>query len=145
MGTRMQQLAAAVLVATALAGTGCGDGESDEELVRQAVADYGQATAKKDYQRICDEIVARELLQSVESVGLPCELAFKRGLQDVKNPKVEVGDVKINKSKALVDVRSTADGQPASQDTLELTLQGGDWKISSLAKAQPQPPQTSAP
>lgn len=140
----MQQVAAAFLVASALAGAGCG-GESDEELVRRAVADYGEATAKKDYQRICDEIVGEDLLRSVESVGLPCELAFKRGLQDVKNPKVEVGDVEINKSKALVEVRSTADGQPPSQDTLELTLQGGDWRISSLAKAQPQPPAAGAP
>ena len=144
MAPRIRQVTAAVLVASALLSAGCG-GESDTELVRQTVADYGEASAKKDYQRICDELVAKELLRSVESVGLPCELAFKRGLQDVKDPKVEIGDVTINKSKALVEVRSTAEGQPPSDDTLELTLQGGDWRISSLAKAQPQPPASSAP
>jgi ketosteroid isomerase-like protein len=144
MGSRIRHVTAALLVASALVAAGCG-GESDQELVRQAVADYGDASAEKDYQRICDELVAKDLLRSVESVGLPCELAFKRGLQDVQEPKVEVGDVTINKSKALVEVRSTAKGQPPSQDTLELTLEGGDWRISSLAKAQPQPPAGAAP
>lgn len=146
MRTRTVHVLRASAVAIALAATaaGCG-GTSDEDLVRDAVEQYGEASAKKDYQRICDELVAKELLRSVESVGLPCELAFKRGLQSVKDPKVEVGEIEINKSKALVEVRSSATGQPPSQDTLELTLQGGDWRISSLAKAQPQPPETGAP
>ncbi|MTD43898.1 hypothetical protein GKE82_06165 [Conexibacter sp. W3-3-2] len=143
MTVRTRRLAALLAALSAFAA-GCG-GESDTDLVRDTVRSYGEASAKKDYQRICDDLVAKELLRSVEAVGLPCELAFKRGLQEVKNPRVEVGEVTVNKSKALVQVRSSAEGQPDSQDTLELTLEGGEWRISSLAKAQPQPPQPAAP
>ena len=135
---------AIVLAALALGVAGCG-GESDEDRVRDAVAAFGEASAKKDYQRICDELVAKDLAQSVEAVGLPCETAFKRGLDPVKEPKVEIKKVKINKTRALVNVRSTAKNQPPSDDTLELVLEGGDWRISSLAKPQPQPPGSSAP
>ncbi len=78
-------------------------------------------------------------------MGLPCELAFKRGLDPVKDPKIRIDDVKVVKSKALVRVRTTAKNQPPSDDTLELVRQGGNWRISSLAKPQPQPPASSAP
>jgi len=131
-------------IGAALFLAACG-GASDDELVRETVQRYAKASAEKDYQEICDEIVAKELIRSVESVGLPCELAFKRGLGPVKEPKVRVDDVQVNKTKALVRVHSTAKNQPASDDTLELVLQGGSWRISSLAKAQPQPPTTTSP
>lgn len=135
---------AIVLAALALGVAGCG-GTSEEERVRDAVAAFGEASAKKDYQRICDELVAEDLAESVEAVGLPCESAFKRGLDPVREPRVEVRKVTINKTRALVNVRSTAKNQPPSEDTLELVLEGGDWRISSLAKPQPQPPGSSAP
>jgi len=133
-----------IIAGTALGFAGCGD-PSDEERVRDAVSDFGEASAKKDYQRICDDLIAKGLAESVEAVGLPCEVAFKRGLDPVKEPKVEIKKIKINKTRALVNVRSTAKNQPPSDDTLELVLEGGDWRISALAKPQPQPPGSSAP
>lgn len=135
---------AIVLAALVLGVAGCGD-PSDEKRVRDAVAAFGEASAKKDYQRICDDLVAKDLAESVEAVGLPCEAAFKRGLDPVKEPKVEIKKVKINKTRALVTVRSTAKNQPPSDDTLELVLEGGDWRISALAKPQPQPPGSPSP
>lgn len=135
----VRPLAVTLLLALAPALVACG-GESEEEQVRAAVAAYADASADKDYQRICDELIAETLVQSVESVGLPCELAFKEGLERVREPEVDVREVRINRSKALVEVTSTAKGQQPSQDTLELVLQGGDWRISALAKPQPQPP-----
>lgn len=145
----MSVTTARALLATLLAGgaaglAACGD-PSDEERVRDAVAAFGAASAKKDYQEICDELVAKDLAESVEAVGLPCEVAFKRGLDPVKEPKVEIKKVTINKTRALVNVRSTAKNQPPSDDTLELVLEGGDWRISSLARPQPQPPSETAP
>jgi hypothetical protein len=133
-----------ILVAALAGGSGCG-GASEEERVRDAVGDFGTASAKKDYQHICDDLVAKDLAESVEAVGLPCEVAFKRGLDPVKDPKIEIKKVKINKTRALVSIRSTAKNQPPSDDTLELVLEGGDWRIASLAKPQPQPTTSNTP
>lgn len=134
-------LAACVACAATVFALGCGS-TSDVQDVRSAVERFGDATADKDYQEICDELIADTLVESVEAVGLPCELAFKRGLENVEEPSLAIGQVDVNKSKALVRVRSEAKGQPASEDTLELVLQGGEWKVSALAKPQPQRPQT---
>jgi hypothetical protein len=121
--------------------SGCGGEEPVTDEVRGAVEDFGRASADKDYQRLCDEILAPQLIESVERVGLPCEQALRQGLGDVRAPKVEVRSVVVNRDKALVQVRSSAAGQQPSQDTLEVVRQDGRWRISSLARAQPaQPP-----
>ncbi|MDQ4041126.1 MAG: hypothetical protein M3141_05190, partial [Actinomycetota bacterium] len=113
-------LAAAVLVA------GCGD--SDEERVREAVRSYGDAVAKKDYQRICDELIARELVQNLAEIGLPCEVALRRGLGAVRNPKLDIRRVQVVEDRALVSVHSTAANQKPSDDMLEVRKQDGVWR-----------------
>ena len=50
-------LAVAALAAALLAG--CGDsGPTAEEQVRQTLAEFGRATAAKDYQALCDRVFA---------------------------------------------------------------------------------------
>jgi hypothetical protein len=57
---------------------GCGEGPSDTERVHDVVEAFGQASAAKDYQRLCDDLLAPKLVSEVESAGLPCELAVSR-------------------------------------------------------------------
>ena len=49
---------AVLLVAAGLSG--CGGGPSDTEQVQAAVEAFGRATAAKDYQRLCDRLLAPE-------------------------------------------------------------------------------------
>lgn len=137
--------AAAGLVAIVAAGAlaACG-GDSDEEAIRDTVSRFADATADKDYQAICDDLIAEELSESVESVGLPCEAAFRRGLDSVEEPTLAIEDVEVNRRQALVRVRTGAKGQPESTDSLQLVLEGGDWRISALAQAQPPAPEPNA-
>jgi hypothetical protein len=131
-------LAAALVVG--LAGCGADEetpttGPDQEQLVRTAVAKFGIATQKKDYQQICDDLLSRTLVQKIETVGLPCEGALQRGLGDVKAPTLEITAVSITNDKALVSVHTTAEGQEASNDALQLVRENGAWKIDSLAGA----------
>ena len=124
-------LAAVVLTASLAA---CGDEPSDAERARAVVERFGDASAKKDYQRICDELIARALIAQVERIGLPCEIAFKRGLEDVRKPVLKVRSVRVTKDRARVAVHSTAAGQKPSNDTMTLVREDGEWRIASLAK-----------
>ena len=45
---------------------GCGDGPSDTERVHDAVEAFGQASAAKDYQRLCDDLLAPELVEKIK-------------------------------------------------------------------------------
>jgi hypothetical protein len=126
-----------MLVVVALAGCG---GSSEPQEVRSVVEAFGKASAGKDYQRICDELISRELSDNVEEIGLPCELAFKRGLGEVRGARLEVKTVAVSQGKALVGVRSSARGQRPSDDVIELRKLDGEWRITALAKPRRQAP-----
>ena len=118
----------------ALAGLlcGCGGGPSDTERVHAVVAAFGQATAAKDYQRLCDQLLAPKLVGEVEQQGLPCEVALQQGLGEVKAPKLTIGRIDVSGDDATAEVRSTAAGEAPSRDTLKLVRVNDAWYIASL-------------
>jgi hypothetical protein len=116
-----------------LAVAGCGEsGPTPEEQVRSAVTEFGRATAAKDYQVLCDRLLASSLVDEVESIGLPCEVALRQGLGDVREPRLTIGRVEVGDREATVEVRTSAGGEEPSRDTLRLVNEDGTWKISSL-------------
>jgi hypothetical protein len=134
---------AVLLAALAVAAAGCGAdeegggsdaGPSAEQQVRAVVARFGIATREKDYQEICDQLLADVLIEKIEGVGLPCEGALQRGLGDVEAPTLQINEVSIARGRALVSVHTTAAGQPPSDDALQLVREGKTWKIASLAE-----------
>jgi hypothetical protein len=141
-------LLAALAVACAVAGVGCGsDSEkatkTSETEARGVVERFGTATARRDYQTICDELLADNLVKKVEDVGLPCEIAFEKGVGSVKNPRIEVRQVKVQGNRALVSVRSTARGETPSDDAVQLVREGDEWRIASLVSPSQQGKKTS--
>jgi hypothetical protein len=123
------------LVALLVAGAalaGCGGGPTDEEQVRASVDAFSKATAAKDYSKLCRQLLAPKLVEQVRSVGLPCEVALKQGLGDVKDPRLTIGRITVNGSAATADVRTSAAGEAPSRDTLKLTKIDGRWRIASL-------------
>jgi hypothetical protein len=125
-----------------VAAAGCGADENgsqtDVNEARSVVERFGAATARHDYQMICDELLADTLVKKVEDVGLPCEVAFEKGVGGVRNPKLEVRQVKVQGARALVSVRSTATGETPSDDAVQLVRQDGEWRIASLVSPSGQ-------
>jgi len=112
---------------------GCGEqGPSPEQQVRDAVADFGRATTAKDYRTLCDRLLAPSLIEEVESIGLPCEVALRQGLGRVRDPRLTIGRIEVRDDRASAQIRTTAAGEQPSEDTLELVNVDGTWKISSL-------------
>ena len=112
---------------------GCGDsGPSDEEQIRSTLAQFGTATGKRDYGAVCERVLAPKLVQSLEQIGLPCEQALAKGFEDVENPQLSVGTVTVKDDRATAQVRSSAEGQAPSEDTVALVRVGDGWRIESL-------------
>ena len=121
-----------LLVACLLAG--CGEeGPSDEERIRSTLTRFERATAERDYEALCDRILAPELVDAVRAAGLPCEVALEAGFDDVREPRLTVGTVDVRGDAATAEVRSSADGQDPSEDRVELVRVGEEWRIASLA------------
>ena len=129
----------AVVLALALAGCG---GQTDEQEVRDVVSGFAEATSQKDYQRLCDEIFAPELLETLGQIGLPCEIALERAYADLESPRVVIGAIEVDGNEATAQVRSSAKGQQPSDDTLELVRVEDRWRIADLgAGSSEQPPE----
>jgi hypothetical protein len=112
---------------------GCGEqGPTPEEQVRSTVTDFGRATEAKDYQALCDRILAPKLVEEVESIGLPCEVALRQGLGEVEEPRLTIGRIDVREDEATAEIRTSAAGEEPSRDTLRLVNLDGTWKISSL-------------
>ena len=112
---------------------GCGEqGPTPEEQVRATVTEFGRATAAKDYATLCERILAPSLVEEVESIGLPCARALRRGLGAVEDPRLTIGRVEVREDQATAEVRTSAAGEEPSQDTLRLVNLDGAWRISSL-------------
>jgi hypothetical protein len=129
----MLALAAAVAGCGADEEGGGGGGVPAEQQVREVVARFGVATRGKDYQQICDHLLSKDLVNKIEAIGLPCESAVQRGLGGVRNPTLEINEVSISGSRALVSIHTTAAGEAPSDDALQVVREDGEWKIASLA------------
>jgi len=127
----VRRLFVALLAGAALAGCGS-SGPTDEQQVRETVDAFSKATAAKDYDKLCKQLLAPKLLEQVEQAGLPCEVALSKGLGDVEDPKVTIGQITVNGDSATADIRTSAAGEQPSRDTLKLTKVGGRWRIASL-------------
>ena len=115
---------------------GCGDsGPSDEEQIRSTLTAFGRATGDRDYTALCERILAPDLVETVEQIGLPCEQALAKGFEDVRDPQLSVGAVTVKDDTATAQVRSSAEGQEPSEDTVDLVRVGDSWRIESLGDA----------
>ena len=121
-----------VLAAWALAG--CGEsGPSDEQQIRSTLAEFARATSTQDFRALCDRVLAPQLIETVERVGLTCELALQKGFEDVQDPQITVGAVAVEGGSATAEVRSSAAGQAPSQDTVRLVRIDAGWRVASLS------------
>ena len=127
----VRRLFVALLAGAALVGCGS-SGPTEEEQVRNTVDAFSKATAAKDYDKLCKQLLAPKLLEQVAQAGLPCEVALSKGLGDVKDPKVTIGQITVSGDSATADVQTSAAGEAPSRDTLKLSRIGGRWRIASL-------------
>jgi len=109
--------------------------ERDREgEVRATLDRYAAATRDKDYQTLCDDLYASDLVERIRAAGLPCEVALRTGLEDRKNPRLTVLEVDVTDNQARARIRTTAVGEPASVDVVRLIDEDGSWRVESLSE-----------
>jgi hypothetical protein len=127
-------LLALVLALAVPVAAGCGGRTpSDEEQIRDVLATFAGAIEKREYQRLCDDVFAPKLLDGLRGIGLPCEVALRNSLGEVRDPRLTVGKVTVHGDRATAEIRTSAEGQPPSSDNLELQRIKDKWKVSSLS------------
>ena len=109
--------------------------------MRQTLQRFGQAVAAKDSTRLCNGLLAKELLNRLAQAGVPCDVALSRGLAGATEPTLRVVKVNVRSDRlAFAVVRTDAANQQPSTDTFRVVKENGHWRVGSLAGAQPAAP-----
>lgn len=134
----MRRLLAIAVLAVFVGG--CGRTEKDsakdfkgpERQVAQAVEELQKAGSKRDGNKICEQLLARELIARVKQAGADdCVSAIDDVLKDADTFELQVKDVKVNGSSATATVLSDG-GNRDRTDTLRLVRERNTWRIASL-------------
>ena len=122
------------LLGLSVALSGCGGGTVGYRAGRTTSSrPSARRTQAKDYQRLCDELLAPKLVEEVERVGLPVRgRAASRGWGEVRSPELTIGRIEVDGDNATAEVRTAAAGELPSRDKLELVRFGDGWRIASL-------------
>ena len=127
-------LTAAVL---ALVLSACGTASSTQNSkfkgaqqdVVKVVDALAQAGSRGDAERICTEILAKQLVTELKTAGGDCVSEMDRAISDASDYDLQVTSVKVNGSNATAQVRQGKDGQVA---TFTFVKEGDAWKASAL-------------
>jgi len=127
------------MLLAALALTGCLPGSDDgpkkisgaPKEVADVVARLGAATRRREYNVLCDDLFTRSA--RARAGGKDCVALLRETAKDVQRASIRLLDVKIKGNRAEARVRTTAEGQTAVVETIDLVRERGRFRISALA------------
>ena len=97
--------------------------------VAKVVADLSAAGRTSNAAKICDDILAKELVQQLRAAGGDCQTEMKAAIQDATDYDLQVADVQVNGSRATAKVRQGKDGKVV---TFTFVKENGGWRATSL-------------
>jgi hypothetical protein len=118
-------------IALALIALG-GCGASEQDQVRAKMREFVTATASRDYQALCGQVLAPTLLARLAAANLSCEQAMRIGLSAVQNPVLSIGRINVTGDTATAITLSGARGQEGSVDSIGLVKTAHGWRVASL-------------
>ena len=123
---------AALLLAAALAGCGAtgSSGASfagEEKQIADQVEALQAAGETGNAKKLCDEVLARSLRDSLSAPGSTCQTELDKAIKDADDFDLSVQDVAITGNRATAQVS----GRGGTR-TLAFAREGADWRISSL-------------
>ena len=132
----MRRIAPAA-AALALAISACGSApqesasrfKGDEARVAETVDNLAAAGRVGDARKICNEILAPQLVSEIKSAGGDCVTEMDRAIEDASDYDLQVRSVKVNGDTATAQVRQ---GDTGATATFSFVKENGGWRASAL-------------
>jgi copper chaperone CopZ len=103
----------------------------DQRLVANTVEDFESAASKGDQDKICRDLLAKDLVQQYAQRGGTCEKAVDGTLKDTDSFDMTVEKVTISGDQATANVKVDR-GKKDINQSLTLVKQGAGWRISAF-------------
>jgi hypothetical protein len=121
-----------------LAPSGCSLGADEEPKrvsgeaaqVAVTVKRLERAVEQKDYDTICEQLFTARARE--RAGGDECARQLRSAAEGLEGPSIEIERIDLTKNRAIVRVRTAAEGQELVTDELELRQQGGRWLVEAL-------------
>jgi hypothetical protein len=120
---------AAALSACGAAPTSSSKFKGEQANVAKVVDDLAAAGRSRNAKKICDDILAKQLVSELKAAGGDCETEMKRAIDDASDYDLQVKSVKVTGNNATALVRQGDAGPTA---TFTFVKQGGNWRASAL-------------
>jgi hypothetical protein len=127
----------ALLLAAAGIATGCGTAGSNSSAdftgakkdVAKSIEDFESAARRSDQAKICRDLLATSLIDSLRTGGESCDSAVSDALDDADTFDMTVKSVTVSGSTATAVIDSK---EKSANDTFKLQKVGDQWKIASF-------------
>jgi len=139
----MRAAAAVLGTLTVLALGGCtqttssssGDFSGEEKAVADKVADLADDGQRKKAADICDNVLARSLVDQVSAAGSSCATEMRKAIDDADGFTLDVTDVSIASggTSATAKVEGTDRGEKVTR-TFSFVKEDGNWRISGFGQ-----------
>ena len=118
--------------------TGCLPGSDDEpnqvsgqpKEIANVVGRLERVTRRRQFNVLCDELFTRSARN--RAGGKDCVALLRETAKDVRKARIRLLDVEVDGNRAEARVRTTAEGQTAVEETIELMRERGRYRISAL-------------
>ena len=101
----------------------------DQAQIAKLVDDLANAGRRKDANKICNEILAKQLVDELKSAGGNCVDEMDRAIKDANDYDLQVDDVKVTGSTATARVRQ---GTSKRVTTFSFVKEKGGWRATAL-------------
>lgn len=98
--------------------------------VAQVVSRLEHATARRDFQTVCNELFTRQARERAGGDG--CERLTRSAAEGIARPRLELTRIDVKGSRATVRVITRAAGQAAVPVSLTLFREDGGWRIEAV-------------
>ena len=134
----MKRVVLLLLLLVAVAGCGTQSSKSsadkfsnpDEKAVAQKIEDLESAGKRGKADDICSDILAKSLVQQLDSAGTTCGSEIKKALDDANEFNLTVEKVTVNGTTATAQVKQ---GDKGPTETMRFTKENGQWRATALS------------
>jgi hypothetical protein len=127
----MRPVRGIALLGVAYALAACG--ASPSEQVQAKLQQFAHAVAARRPGVLCRQVLAPALVARFTAAGLSCERALTTFVDSVQDPTLSIARVTVKGHQASAVVLTSARGQRASLESVQLTDTAGGWRLTSLA------------
>jgi len=134
----MKRVALVLLLTAAIAGCGTQSQPSsadkfknaDQKAIAQKVEDLENAGRRGKADDICSDILAKSLVDQLDSAGTNCGSEIKKAIDDANEFNLTVENVTVNGDTATAAVKQ---GDNGPTETMQFTKENGQWRATALS------------